>query len=96
MNEVPTISSFKNKSKSQLLWNSLNIALMAILSSCAVQKTVSTDGLTKYPSPWEMIKKPFYPDVSQDVRNISHFYLESAEDQNEYVNDDGIIVSEVD
>ncbi len=96
MNEVLRINPPKNTSRSQLLRHTLQVTLMGILSSCAVQKPVSTDGLTKYPSAWEMLKKPFYSEASQDIRNLSHFYLESAEAQNEYVNDDGIIVSEVD
>lgn len=60
-----------------------------------MEKPISIDTLTRYPSPGDMIKKPFYPEVNQDVRNLSHFYLQSAEDQTEYV-DDGVLVSEAD
>ena len=90
MNETPPVKSHKNVSSSQLLRHTLNVTLMGILSSCAVQKSVSTDGLTKYPSASEVIQIPFIPGLSDDAKNLSNFFLEEAMPQ--YVDDNGTII----
>ncbi len=87
MNETPPIKSHNDTSSSQLLRHTLNVTLMGILSSCAVQKPVSIDTLTKYPSASEVSKRPFFPEASDDIKNLSNFFLKESNPG--YVDDNG-------
>ncbi len=94
MKESLRTESSRSKKSSQFLRQSMNIALMGILNSCTVQKPVSTDNLTPYPSAREMLNQPFTPETNPDVRNLSNFFLQSAQKPTEYVDDNGVGIPE--
>ena len=94
MNEILSLKPDQNRSSLQMVRHTLNIALMGILSSCTVQKPVSTDNSILYPSAREMLNQPFTPETTSDVRNLSNFFLQSAQKPTEYVNDNGVVIPE--
>lgn len=87
MNEIPSIKSQQNSSSLRIVRHTLNVTLMGILSSCTLQKPVSTEALTKYPSVSQVIQKPFVSEASEGIKNLSNFFLKGA--TTEYVDDNG-------
>jgi hypothetical protein len=82
MNESPRIQNPDRKKVSQLLRHSMSIALMGVLSSCTLQKPMSTDNLVEYPNTSDMLRKPFIPEMSQvnpDIQNLSNYFLQSSQ-----------------
>lgn len=86
MNEISHAQFSQGKNSSQLLRRSMSVALMGILSSCALQKPtpISTDNLIKYPSADEVLKKPFLLQWmknvdTEQIKNLSKFFLKETE-----------------